>query len=237
MKKYGILYLIPTPLHREGLEEIPPAVKERVKQLKIFVVEHLKTARWFLKRCDHPLDFNEILFFELNEHTQKDTVHELISPLLEGLEVGLLSEAGLPCVAYPGALLVAMAQQHRIRVVAHSGPSSLMLALMASGFNGQQFNFHGYLPAVSHEREHQLKKLEQEAYRSGYTQIWIETPYRNRQMMESIQKVLRKETLVHVSVDLTGVGTWNQTRSAGQWASIPYPDLNKRPAVFLMAIG
>lgn len=231
----GILYLIPVPLG-PGLPEysLPSKTLEIIRPLKHFVVEQAKTARAFLKAAGTTLPLQELQLQELNEHTPRDHLSALLAPLLSGNDVGLLSEAGCPAVADPGANLVALAQRENIRVVPLIGPSSLLLALMASGLNGQRFAFQGYLPAKDGERTKALRDLESESRKAHQTQIFIETPYRNRAMFESIIQTCRSETRLTLATDLTLPGESILTKTIQQWKKQTPPEIERRPTVFLL---
>ncbi len=204
-----------------------------MEKLTHFIAEDRRSARRFLRKAGYKTDFATTWMGELNEHTPAEEYPNLIKPLEEGKDVGLLSEAGVPCLADPGAEIVKIAQQKNIKVVPLIGPSSILLALMASGFNGQNFAFHGYLPRKQKEREAMLKILEKNCYQTHQTQIFIETPYRNLQMLESILKRCHPETLLCVGCDLTLPSESIRTMSIRQWAKEPLP-YHKRPAVFLL---
>lgn len=234
MQKYASLYLIPTLLGDSPVDDvIPHGLSEKLRSIKYFIVEDLRTARRFLKKIDRSINIDDLTFFLLNEHSKADEIHEFIAPLLGGDDMGLMSEAGTPCVADPGASLVSIAHSKNIRVVPLSGPSSITLALMASGFNGQQFIFHGYLPKDRKERIQALKRLEQDAFKKDQTQIFIETPYRNMQMFESITETCRHDTLLCIAADLTTQNEMVRTLNIAQWKKNP-PAIHKKPAVFLI---
>lgn len=231
----GTLYLIPVPLGPMApAEALPAPVLAQVKPLQHFVVEQAKTARAFLKAVGTEQPLQSLDLQELNEHTRREDLERLLGPLLAGHDVGLLSEAGCPAVADPGADLVALAQQAGIRVAPLTGPSSLLLALMASGLNGQRFAFHGYLTAKEAERQKELRDLESESRKRRQTQIFIETPYRNRQMLEAILKACQPQTRITVATDLTLPGETVLTRSVAAWKKQTPPDFERRPTVFLM---
>lgn len=233
-KKYGTLYLLPSLLGGEDSTHVLPALNHEIMaRLDNFIVEDLRSARRFLRKAGFTKDFDTIHFGILNEHTEASHFDTLMQPLLEGTNVGLLSDAGVPCLADPGAEVVKRAQRKGILVRPLTGPSSITLALMASGFNGQNFTFHGYLPRKQNERETKLLSLERDAYQLNQTQIFIETPYRNLQMIESILKKLRPETLLCVACDITLPEESVITRSVKQWKSAPLP-YHKKPAVFLL---
>lgn len=229
------LYLIPVPLGSgEPLAVLPPPVIERVHALTYFVVENAKSARAFLKAAGTALPLQELQLAELNEHTRAADLERLLEPLRAGHDLGLLSEAGCPAVADPGANLVALAQRDGFRVVPMVGPSSLLLALMGSGLNGQCFAFHGYLPAKDAERMKSLRDLEGESRRRRQTQIFIETPYRNAAMFAGILKVCQPSTRVTVATDLTLPGEIIRTRTVAEWKREAPPDLERHPSVFLI---
>ena len=231
----GTLFLIPVPLGpTPPIESLPGNVLATVRPLKHFVVEQAKTARAFLKAVGTENPLQELQLEELNEHTRQDALTRLLTPLRNGLDVGLLSEAGCPAVADPGANLVALAQHEGIRVVPLIGPSSLLLALMASGLNGQRFAFQGYLPAKEVERTKALRDLESESRKKQQTQLFIETPYRNRQMFESIVQACQPGTRLCVATDLTLNGESIRTLAIRDWKKETPPDIERRPTVFLL---
>lgn len=234
-EQLGTLYLIPTPLGEDdgAMAALPEQVKAIVAQLDTFVVEHPKTARRHLKQFGIPRPIQEITLLPLNEHTPAKEVEVLLQPLLEGKDLGLMSEAGCPAVADPGSALVRLAHSRGVTVIPLVGPSSILLALMASGLNGQSFAFHGYLPVEKSERNKRLKELEEESRRRQRTQIFIETPYRNRHLLEDILAVCSPGTLVSVAADLTLPSQYIRTYSVSQWKK-QSPDLDKRPAIFLL---
>lgn len=231
----GTLYLIPVPLGpTPPAAVLPPPVLECVRPLRHFVVENAKSARVFLKAVGTTLPLQELQLDELNEHTRPDALEQLLEPLLAGKDVGLISEAGCPAVADPGANLVALAQRKGIRVAPLVGPSSLLLALMASGLNGQRFAFQGYLPAKEPERQKALRELEADSRKHRQTQIFIETPYRNRQMLDSLLRACQPSTRITIATDLTLPGETVLTLTAGEWKKQTPPDLERRPTVFLL---
>lgn len=231
----GTLYLIPVPLGPTPPQESLPAnVLAVVRPLTQFVVEQAKTARAFLKAAGTDTPLQELQLAELNEHTKAEALDRLLAPLRNGQDVGLLSEAGCPAVADPGANLVALAQSENIRVVPLIGPSSLLLGLMASGLNGQRFAFQGYLPAKEAERTKALRDLESESRKRQQTQIFIETPYRNRQMFDSILQSCQPATRLAVATDLTLPGESVLTRTIQQWKKQTPPEIERRPTVFLL---
>lgn len=231
----GTLFLIPVPLGPTAPQESLPAnVLATVRPLTHFVVEQAKTARAFLKAAGTDTPLQELLLEELNEHTKADALDRLLAPLRAGHDIGLLSEAGCPAVADPGADLVALAQKENIRVVPLIGPSSLLLALMASGLNGQRFAFQGYLPAKEAERTKALRDLESESRKRKQTQLFIETPYRNQALFNSIVQTCQATTRLTVATDLTLGSESVQTRTVAQWKKQTPPDIERRPTVFLL---
>ncbi|WON73262.1 SAM-dependent methyltransferase [Nitrosospira sp. Is2] len=230
----GILYLIPAPL---GLGDIawaiPPAVRQCVAGLGHFIVEHPKTARQFLKQIGCVLPIQTIKMEVLDEHTRATEYEKLLAPVLTGNDTGLLSEAGCPAIADPGAGLVRLAHQKNIRIRPLVGPSSILLALMASGLNGQRFVFHGYLPVEPDRRAKKLVQLEKDSIARDQTQIFIETPYRNQKLLESILHACRGDTILCVASNLTLAGEYISTRTVNDWKQA-LPDLHNQPAVFLL---
>ena len=231
----GILYLIPVPLGPTAPQESLPAnVLTVIHPLTHFVVEQAKSARAFLKAAGTAKPLQELLLEELNEHTRDAALDRLLEPLRAGHDVGLLSEAGCPAVADPGANLVALAQKENIRVVPLIGPSSLLLALMASGLNGQRFAFQGYLPAKEADRSKTLRELEAESRKRMQTQLFIETPYRNRAMFDAVLQTCQPATRLTVATDLTLPGESVITKTIAQWKKQTPPEIERRPTVFLL---
>lgn len=229
-----VLYLIPAMLGDTLPEDILPSVVIRtLGKLTHFVVEDIRTARRLLKSIDKSMDIDSLHFYILNEHTRPEELPPLLEPLKEGNDMGLLSEAGLPCVADPGSRLVHLAHLAGFKVKPLSGPSSIYLALMASGFNGQEFTFHGYLPVDSKARKQKIREMEADTARHGRTQIFIETPYRNNQLMKSLVQACKDPTLLCVACNLTTEQEMIRVQSIGEWKK-DMPDLHKRPAVFLL---
>ncbi len=230
----GTLYLIPTPLGATALDAVLPEATRRIAAgLSTFVVEHAKTARAFLKQVGTALPIQQLTLLELNEHTKPAELKALLAPLLAGQDVGLISEAGCPAVADPGADLVRLAHQHGIKVKPLTGPSSILLALMGSGLVGQRFAFHGYLPAKPEERGKALKDLEKQAEKDDAAQAFIETPYRNTAMLESILAACRDDTWLCVACDLTLDSELVVSRRVSEWRG-NLPEVERRPCVFLI---
>ena len=230
----GNLYLIPTPLGETGFEAGLPAYNLQVLQrIDTFIVEELRTARRFLRKAGYTKDFETVVFHLFNEHTPDNEAISMLENAISGHHVGLLSEAGLPCIADPGNIVVRLAHQKGIRVIPLTGPSSIMLALMASGLNGQNFVFHGYLPVKPDERSKALRELGNAISKGNQTQIFIETPYRNLAMLESIVKTCHPSLTLCIAVDLTLETEWIRSMPVNEWKR-QKTELHKRPAVFLL---
>jgi len=229
-----VLYLIPTTLGESALDTILPAQNaEIVSSLKYFIVENIRTARRFLKKVNHEINIDDLTFFELNQHTSPDEISTFLKPMSEGNDMGVISEAGCPAVADPGADVVAIAQQRNYAVKPLVGPSSILLSLMASGFNGQSFAFLGYLPISQLDRVKALKKMESRIYSENQTQIFIETPYRNMKMLEDILSTCQLTTKLCIAADITLETEFIHTKTIKEWKTLK-PDLNKRPCIFLI---
>ncbi|XZG71157.1 SAM-dependent methyltransferase [Chitinibacteraceae bacterium HSL-7] len=231
----GTLYLLPTPLGSESLTHILPGdVLHIARGLTHFVVENAKTARAHLKQFGTTHALRDLWMSELSEHTPDTALPELLAPLLAGIDVGLMSEAGCPGVADPGANLVALAHRHGIRVAPLVGPSSILLALMASGANGQKFRFNGYLPAQEGERAQALKALEATSVREGQAELFIETPYRNDALFDAMLTQCKPDTRLTVARDLTCPDELVVSLVIADWKKAERPDLKKRPAIFVL---
>jgi 16S rRNA (cytidine1402-2'-O)-methyltransferase len=230
----GTLFLIPTTLGNSALATvIPQEVLQRVRALEYFVAENPKTARAYLKQVGTSKPLQELHIATLNEHTRDESVADMAAPLRAGHDVGVMSEAGCPGIADPGAKLVLHAHRHAMRVIPLVGPSSILLALMASGLNGQSFVFHGYLPVADVEREKALRELEKQSRRLKQTQIFIEAPYRNQKLLQSILRACASATLLCVAAEITLATEDIRTMSVAAWNKNP-PQLDRRPAVFLL---
>lgn len=232
------LILFPVPIGAEDLAVSLPAYnQELLYGCHTFIVEELRTARRFLKHAGYPHPIDDTTFHILNEHTSPEEITHYLDAIGNGEDVGLLSEAGLPCVADPGALVTRMAQSRGVEVVPLVGPSSLMLALMASGLGGQNFAFNGYLPVDRHQRTSAIRDLENRALRNGQTQLFIEAPYRNKQMLQALAETCRPDTLVCVACDLTLPSQVVRTLSASKWKKEAEKiNLHKRNTVFLIGV-
>lgn len=233
--KTGTLYFIPVTLGDDHLERaLPPDVIRITQQLEIFVVENEKTARHFLSLMKTHKPVRELTLMTLNEHTEDKAIPALLAPLLAGKDVGLMSEAGCPGIADPGAKLAALAHQKNIRVAPLVGPSSILLSLMASGFNGQRFTFLGYLPADKAARIQRLKEIEKHSQKFNETQIFIETPYRNQHLLADILANCHPETRLCIACNISLDDELIISRSIKAWKQQPLPDLHKKPTVFLL---
>lgn len=229
------LYLIPVNISNAPFKDtLPEGNSDVIRGINHFIVENIRTARRFLKKIDPGFDIAACTFYELNRHTDTKEIHAFIEPLRQGMPVGVMSEAGCPAVADPGSDVVAIAQREGLRIVPLVGPSSILLALMGSGFNGQGFSFNGYLPIESKERERKIRELESISRKTGMTQIFIETPYRNNRMLETLARTLHGETLICVACDVTDPEGENIiTMPAKKWLS-EKRNYDKRPAIFLL---
>ncbi len=232
--KKGKIYLFPSLLGDTPLDAvIPRDVINKMHQIKYFIVENVRTSRRYLSKSGIGSPIDELRFFELNKHTNPTEIHAFLAPALAGNNMGLLSEAGTPCIADPGALVVELAHANGIEVVPLSGPNSIILALMASGLNGQHFAFNGYLPIQTAERSQALKQFEKQAIETGQTQIFIETPFRNNQLLQALVRNCKPSTRLCIAADITLETSFIATRTIGEW-SRKLPELNKRPTVFLI---
>lgn len=229
------LFLIPCLLGDTTIESVlPPYNKEVILQIHHFIVEDIRSARRFLKKVEHTIDIDSLSFYPLNKHTSPDDIADYLKPLIQGESMGVISEAGCPAVADPGADVVAIAQQKGLRVVPLVGPSSIILSVMASGFNGQSFAFHGYLPIEPGERAKRIKTLEQRIYNEHQTQLFIETPYRNAKMIEDILNNCRLQTKLCIAAGITCENEYIHTLTVKRWKSEKIPDLSKTPCMFLL---
>ena len=234
MADRGKIYLFPSLLAPVAPAEVLPARNiGLIASVRYFVVEELRTARRFLKACDRAIDIDSLHFDMLNEHTAPEAVDAMLAPALEGHDIGVISEAGCPAVADPGADLVAAAQRKGLEVVPLVGPSSILMSLMASGFNGQQFAFLGYLPIDAAKRAAALKQMERDIRTRRQTQIFIETPYRNNRLVAELASALPGNLLLCVAADITAPTQSIVTRPLSRWKTAQY-DYAKRPAIFLL---
>lgn len=228
------LFLIPNTLSEESREGVlPPEIKAVCVDTKFFIVENVRTARRFLKKINPSIKIDELTFFELNKRTSYKEKMESIAPLLKGEDMGVISEAGCPGVADPGADVVELAHKKGIKVVPLVGPSSILLALMASGMNGQNFAFIGYIPVKPYERSRAIVSLEKKVWNERQTQIFIETPYRNNQLVKDILSKCSASTKLCIAVNITGKDEFIATKTIQDWKG-NVPDLHKQPAIFLL---
>lgn len=234
MKKLGKLYLIPAKLGDSSYEAIFPNInKELILSINTFIIEDLRSARRFLKSLNYPGNFDDVDFHILNEHTRAEDTNQYLNAIEKGIDVGILSEAGMPCIADPGNVIVQMAHRKNIAVIPLIGPSSIFLSLAASGFNGQNFSFLGYIPIKPNERSVYLRELEKRVWKLNQTQIFIEAPYRNVKLFESIIQNCSANTMLCIACDLTLKTEFIRTKTIIEWKKTK-PDIHKRPTVFLL---
>lgn len=228
------VYLIPVTLGDTPYENVIPNYNiSIIKDIKVFVVENIKSAKRFLAKIEGS-HVDDAVFYELSEHTQANEILNYLDCIQNGVSVGVISEAGCPAIADPGADLVALAQKKNIPVVPLVGPSSILLALMASGFNGQSFTFNGYLPVKPNERANKIKTLESKCYKDNQTQLFIETPYRNNQMFETIISSCKAETRLCIAAGITTDNEFIKTKTISQWKKEGIPEIKKVPAIFAL---
>lgn len=229
------LYLIPVTLGDCPLEKVIPEYnKSIVLNINHFIVENIRSAKRFLSLIKSDIKTDDFIFYELNEHTDLKTISHYLDPLKKGIPMGVISEAGCPAVADPGAAVVEMAQKENLKVIPLVGPSSMIMAVMASGLNGQSFAFNGYLPVKPAERASKLRQLENRAYKEDQTQLFIEAPYRNAKMFETILSSLRAETRLCIAAGITTAEEYIHTHTIAEWKKLPAPEINKIPAIFLI---
>jgi 16S rRNA (cytidine1402-2'-O)-methyltransferase len=230
----GKLFLIPNTLGDSPIDRvIPRYVQELIGELDHFIVENIRNARRFIIKCGYEKPIDDIKFFELNKHTLKEELYEFLDACMKGTDLGLISEAGAPAVADPGSEISSLAHQKGIRVIPLTGPSSILLSLMASGMNGQHFLFHGYLPVKQNERVKKLKELELAALKLNQTQIFIETPYRNDQLLEDILKSVSANLRLCIACDISLDGESIMTLKISEWKK-KKAVYHKRPCIFLI---
>lgn len=235
----GTIYMIPCPIakSRPMWDVLPRANFEVMNSLDYFIVENVRSARRFLAKAGVERRIEELEFVELNEHTTKpEEVERMLRPVLEGRSAGVISEAGVPGVADPGADIVALAHSHGIRVVPLVGPSSILMSVMASGLNGQSFAFVGYLPVKEGERERRLRELERRAQQEHQAQLFIEAPYRNVKLFEALVKSLSPRMRLTVATDITAPEEYIRTLRVEEWRRVAMPDIAKRPTIFVLGI-
>ena len=228
------LILCPVELGETPQQRVLPEYnKSVIKGLRYFIVEEIRSARRFLKRVDKDIDIDALTFYPMGKHADAALFEQYLKPLDEGESIGVISEAGCPAVADPGADVVARAQRKGVRVVPLVGPSSMIMAVMASGLNGQSFAFNGYLPIEAADRAKRLKQLEERALHEQQTQLFIETPYRNAKLFATLLQTLRPQTRLCIAAGITTDSEWIRTQTVAQWKHTTLPDLSKTPAIFL----
>jgi 16S rRNA (cytidine1402-2'-O)-methyltransferase len=229
----GKIYMVPVTLGDNDYRKvIPDKVLSTIRSLRLFTVEDLRSARRYLKLIDKDFPVNDTTFQELNEHTNESEIGHYLDPVLKGSDMGIMSEAGLPGIADPGSLLVSLAHRKKIKVIPLAGPSSILMALISSGLNGQNFTFNGYLPVKPGERVSKLKELERKSH-DGFAQIFMETPYRNQRMLDSILASCNSETQLCIAVNITLPDEFIKTMTIAEWKK-NLPQINDRMAVFIL---
>ena len=229
------LYLIPVTLGDTPVNQVlPPYNHDIIMNIRHFIVENIRSARRFLRLVDSGFPIDDSTFYEMGKHAQTNQFATYLKPLQQGLPIGVISEAGCPAVADPGADVVAIAQQRGFRVIPLVGPSSMIMAVMASGLNGQSFAFNGYLPVDESDRAKKLKALETRAWNESQTQLFIETPYRNHKMFDTLLRTLRPQTRLCVAAGITTADEYIHTHTIQEWKRIKLPDLSKIPSIFLI---
>ena len=228
------LFLIPTTLGDTTIERVlPPDLTKLISSIPVFIVENIRSARRFLKKVNQAIVIDDLTFFELNQHTDRKEINRFLEPIQKGMDIGIISEAGCPAVADPGAEVVKIAHTKNIQVVPLVGPSSILLALMASGMSGQNFAFNGYLPIKDPDKSNQIKLLEKRMQTEGQTQIFIETPYRNTQLLNDLLKNCDLQTMLCIASDITLDTEFILAKPVSYWKN-HIPDIQKRPAIFMI---
>ena len=228
------LFLIPSTLGDTRIERVlPPDLTAIISSISVFIVENIRTARRFLKKVNPAIVIDDLTFFELNQHTDKKEISRFLEPIQTGQDIGIISEAGCPAVADPGAEVVKIAHIRNIQVVPLVGPSSILMALMASGMSGQNFAFNGYLPIKNPEKSNQIKMLEKRMQSEGQTQIFIETPYRNMLLLDELLKNCEPQTMLCIAADITLDTEFILSKPVSYWKT-NLPDIQKRPAIFMI---
>lgn len=229
------LYLIPVTLGQTSIEQVLPSYNHDVIMgIRHFVVENVRSARRFLRQVDREFPIDDSVFYEMGKHADERQFGQYLQPLMEGKPMGVISEAGCPAVADPGADVVAIAQKRGLRVIPLVGPSSMIMAVMGSGLNGQSFAFNGYLPVDPSDRAKRLKALESRAWNESQTQLFIETPYRNLKMFQTLLSTLRPQTRMCIAAGITTEEEYIHTHTIQDWKRQQLPDLSKVPAIFLI---
>lgn len=229
------LFLVPTPIYDEGQGDISPNAISAIKNIRYFIVENLKTARRCLRKMDYSANFDEeVQFFEIDKHSQNQGTELIQNWMKSGHDIGIMSEAGLPCIADPGSRYVALAHQFDYTIRPLVGPSSILLALISSGFNGQNFAFNGYLPIDKIERSQKLKSLEQKVKLENQTQVFMETPFRNPSFYEDILKSCSGDISLSIAADIGSDNAFIRTKKIHEWRKMDAPDLHKKPTIFTL---
>lgn len=229
------LYLIPVTLGETSIEQVLPSYNhEVIMGIRHFIVENIRSARRFLRQTDRTFPIDDTTFFEMGKHSDERAFSQYLQPLREGKPVGVISEAGCPAVADPGADIVGIAQREGLRVIPLVGPNSMIMAVMSSGLGGQRFAFNGYLPVDTTDRAKKLKMLETRAWTEGQTQLFIETPYRNEKMFQALLAALRPQTRLCIAAGITTQDEYIRTLRISEWKNTKLPDLSKIPAIFLI---
>ena len=232
------MYLLPVTLGDTEIDNVLPSYnREIIRQIKFFIVENVRSARRFLKKVDRDINIDELTFYLMDKHTDAAKMASYLKPLEEGNAMGVISEAGCPAVADPGADVVAVAQRKNLRVIPMVGPSSIIMSVMGSGFNGQSFAFNGYLPIEPSERTKRIKQLETRAYTEDQTQLFIETPYRNHKMLEELLRTCKPSTRLCIASGITCAEEYIHTHTIAEWKKIKLHDLSKIPTIFLIYKG
>ena len=230
----GVLHLFPCPIAEDGLRSIPDYVQSQIRKIDYFIAERAKTARRYLKQIDHPLSFDEITIFELDKKNPLKDKDDWLNELMMGKEIGLLSEAGTPCIADPGEKIVAWAHQIKAKVRPYVGPNSILLALIGSGLNGESFHFHTYLPIKDNELKKEVKDIVLDIQKKGTSHLFIETPYRNLKMLDFLISNVPGNIHLCLATELTGVDEAIRTKSIKEWKSSRKPDIQKKATVFIL---
>ncbi len=231
----GKLYMLPCPISENGIDTLPLRTIQALHALDHFIVERARTARRFIKATEHPKAIDSLSIFELNkENPGEPELFEFLGKLKQGQSIGVISEAGCPGIADPGALMTSWAHKNKIQVIPLTGPSSIFLALMASGMNGQSFQFHGYLPSKTHEMSRRLKQLEQTASQSKTAQIFMEAPYRNKNILAEALKSLNAKTRLCIACDIHDSNEYIVTKTIHEWKNSKLPELHKKPTIFII---
>jgi len=229
----GKIFLIPVTLGDDDYRKvIPEKVLTITRSLRLFVVEDLRSARRYLRLIDKDFPINESTFEELNEHTNESEIGHFLEPVLKGTDMGIMSESGLPGIADPGAILISIAHRKKIRIIPFAGPSSILMALISSGLNGQNFTFNGYLPVRPADRVIKIRELEKKSH-DGFAQIFMETPYRNQRMLESVLSTCSNDTQLCIAVNITLPDEFIRTMSIAEWKKY-IPQINDRMAIFIL---